>query len=92
MMMTVICFGILALSLAFGVAWINTRFAGLVWVGANFLGYQWTVEATRMDPQMMTMAANLTVFVLIVYLSIMALSGIGAAHMVKRKRAQVGAT
>ncbi|MFL4470749.1 hypothetical protein ACERZ8_12970 [Tateyamaria armeniaca] len=86
--MMVICLGILALSLAFGVAWINTRIAGLFWVSANFLGYQWTVEATRMDPQMMAMAANLTLFVLIVYLSVMALSGIGAAHMVKRARAR----
>ena len=51
--MMVIGLGILALSLAFGVAWINTRIAGLFWVSANFLGYQWTVEATRVDPQMM---------------------------------------
>ncbi len=84
--MMVIGLGILALSLAFGVAWINTRIAGLFWVSANFLGYQWTVEATRVDPQMMAMAANLTLFVLVVYLSVMALSGIGAAHMLKRAR------
>lgn len=84
--MMVIGLGILALSLAFGVAWINTRIAGLFWVSANFLGYQWTVEATRVDPQMMAMAANLTLFVLIVYLSVMSLSGIGAAHMLKRAR------
>ena len=87
-MMVVLCLGILALSLAFGVAWINTRFAGLIWVGANFLGYQWTVEATRMDPQMMAIAANLTLFLLVIYLSIMALSGIGVAHLAKRKRAR----
>lgn len=86
--MMIICFGILALSLAFGVAWINTRLAGLIWVGANFLGYQWIVEATRMDPQMMAMAANLTLFLLVIYLSIMSLSGIGAAYLAKRKRAR----
>lgn len=84
----VIALGILALSLAFGVAWINTRLAGIFWVSANFLGYQWTVEATRMDPQMMAMAANLTLFLLAFYLSVMTLSGIGAAHMVKRARAR----
>jgi len=89
-MMVTVSLGILTLSLAFGVAWINTRFAGLVWVGANLLGYQWTVEATRMDPQMMAMAANLTLFLLVVYVSAMALSGIGAAHMVKRARARRG--
>ncbi|WP_299724975.1 hypothetical protein [uncultured Tateyamaria sp.] len=86
--MMVICLGILALSLAFGVAWINTRIAGLFWVSANFLAYQWTVEATRMDPQMMAMAANVTLFLLIVYLSVMSLSGIGAAHMLKRARSR----
>ena len=91
--MMVVCLGILALSLAFGVAWINTRIAGLFWVSANFLGYQWMVEATRLDPNMMKMAANFSLVLLIVYLSVMALSGIGAAHLAKSKRrAQLAAT
>jgi len=79
-----IALGILALVLAFGIAWINTRLAGLIWVSANSLGYQWMVEATRQGPRDVAMAVNLTLFLLVVYLSVMALSGIAAAYLTKR--------
>ena len=85
--MIVICLGILALSLAFGMAWLNTRIAGLLWVSANCLGYQWMVEATRSGPQDVVFAANLTLLLMIIYLSVMSLSGIGAAYLAKRTRA-----
>ncbi len=82
--MVLIAYGVLALGLAFGVAWLNTRLAGLIWVAANFLSYQWAVEVTRDGTQYVAMAANVTVVLLIIYLSIMSLSGIWAAHMAKR--------
>lgn len=91
MSIVVICFGVLALSLAFGVAWINTRLAGMAWIVANFLGYQWAVETTRMDPDALHMAVNLTLVLLVIYLSVMALSGIGAAHLMKRAQRAHGA-
>lgn len=90
-MLIYVCLGILTLSLAFGVAMINTRVAGLIWVAANFLGYQWSVEATRIDPGLTTFAANLSIVFLIIYISIMAMSGIGAAYYTKRKRRDAGA-
>ena len=83
-MMMMICLGILTLSLAFGIAWINTRIAGLFWVAANFLSYQWAVEATKMGRDDVVMAANLTLVLLIVYLSVMGFSGIAAAYFTKR--------
>lgn len=84
--MIIVTLGILALSLAFGLAWINTRMAGLIWVSFNFLAFQGTVEATRIEPELVVKAANVTLGVLVLYLSIMSLSGIGAAFMVKRAR------
>ena len=87
-MMTAICLGLLAVSLAFGVAWINTRIAGLFWVSANFLGYQWSVEASRLNADATAFAANVTLGLGILYLSIMGLSGIGAAHVMKREQAR----
>lgn len=84
--MMMVCLGILTLSLAFGVAWLNTRIAGLFWVAANFLSYQWAVEATKLGRDDVVMAANLTLVLLIVYLSVMGLSGIGAAYMAKRAK------
>lgn len=89
--MGLIALGILALALAFGVAWINTRLAGLIWVAANFLGYQWLVEATRAVPADVAFAANLTLALFIVYFSIMSLSGIGAAYLAKRSKRRAGA-
>ena len=82
--MMMICLGILTLSLAFGVAWINTRIAGLFWVAANFLSYQWAVEATKLGRDDIVMAANLTFVLIIIYLSVMGLSGIVVAYMAKR--------
>lgn len=89
--MGLIALGILALALAFGVAWINTRLAGLIWVAANFLGYQWLVETTRAVPADVAFAANLTLALFIVYFSIMSLSGIGAAYLAKRSKRRAGA-
>lgn len=85
-MLILLCLGILTLSLAFGVAFLNTRFAGLIWVAANFLGYQWSVETTRFDPDLSTFATNLSIVFLIIYISIMGMSGIVAAYFIKRKR------
>jgi len=81
-----IALGILALALAFGIAWINTRLAGLIWVSANSLGYQWMVEATRQGSRDVAMAVNLTLFLMVVYLSVMAFSGIAVAHLTKRSK------
>ncbi|MEP2890035.1 hypothetical protein [Tateyamaria sp.] len=86
--MMMIGLGVLTLSLAFGVAWINTRIAGLFWVAANFLGYQWAVEVTKLGRDDVVMAANLTLVLLIVYFSIMGFSGIAAAYVAKRAQRQ----
>lgn len=82
--MITICLGLFTLSLAFGVAWINTRVAGLFWVAANFLSYQWAVEATKLGRDEVVMAANFTLVLLIIYLSVLGLSGIIAAYLAKR--------
>lgn len=83
-----IALGIFALALAFGIAWINTRLAGLIWVSANSLGYQWMVEATRQGSGDVAAAVNLTLFLMVVYLSVMAFSGIAAAYLAKRAKPQ----
>lgn len=82
--MILIGLGILTLSLAFGVAWINTRLAGLLWVGANFLSYHWAVEATKIGRDDVVMAANFALVLGIIYLSVMGLSGIAAAYLARR--------
>lgn len=82
-----VALGILALALAFGVAWINTRIAGLIWVAANFLGYQWMVELSRPVNLGSETAVGLSTFMLSLlafYLAVMSLSGIGAAYFAKR--------
>ena len=79
--------GILALALAFGVAWINTRIAGLIWVAANFLGYQWMVEMSRpvnLGAETVLGLSNFMLSLLVFYLAVMSLSGIGAAFFAKR--------
>ena len=89
-----IALGILALALAFGLAGINTRIAGLIWVAANFLGYQWLVEVSRPVPGGANDAlavSNFVLSLLVFYLAVMSLSGIGAAYLAKRSARRVAA-
>ncbi|MEO0400838.1 MAG: hypothetical protein AAF214_00525 [Pseudomonadota bacterium] len=78
--------GLLALALAFGLAWFSTRLAGLAWVGATCLGFHWaiTIYPTGYGPQLdTTYLSHAMLITLVLYVSVMGLSGIGAAHLAR---------